>query len=243
MTAKCANIAEELEELANLVEAVRRGEYCCLRYGLPYVRASDIASLALCPLRKHYEILNYTDDITGRAKNSLQLLARAILKAKKTVPEKRKFFLDTPIASIIQGVPVIGRPTALLINDCKVVGILLARQRRFNKPSLYDRILLQVYAALVDYSPLTSTTTIKAYLVQADGDTLTTLLRRLAGLQEENNWRQMGIISLVYERSDFLNKYHRLLDYWKNPEIKPLPNPSPQRCKTCPYYSECPVTL
>ncbi len=235
---ECKELREGIEEARNALEAISSGEYCCLRYGLPYVRVSDIVMLAYCPLRLHYHMETYSEREIARRKAELRILVKALLEARRGLESSGRLFLSLPLAAVIEGVPVIGRPDVLIVENCKVKGVVVVKKTmRVGKVYFEERVKLYLYGLLVDYSPLPSANTLSLLFIKTPPEkTVDALLQLREGLSSGNGY---SVYRFVYDRADALRAVDVLLKYWAGEWVEPKPRPAPSKCMKCPFSNKC----
>jgi len=233
---------QAMEELRLLLEAVGGGEYCCLRHGLPYLRPSLLARQAFCEmqvelmLRKGVERVVYRDE---------RLLVEAVLEARRRlvrVPAQPRIAISAPLAALVDGIPMLGRPDALLIERGRVVGLLRLKVGS-NRVSHSDLVRLYSYGLMVDYSPLPSRENLSLLLVVANSKTdAVEKLQALKQAFEDGKplYRVDGVRLFAYDRGYALHLLSPFLQYWIGAR-EPRASPSPTKCSRCELRLVCPV--
>ncbi len=232
-----AKLVEALEHVANLLHAIVHGEYCCLRHGLPYIRVGDLVEQVYCEMRLHYKLAEGVD-VEAR-KRELRRLVEFLLEARRRVPARptRRLSLSIPLAALVEGVPVVGRPDTLIIEDGKVRSLVWVKETsRVLRVYERDRIRLYSLGLLVDYSGLPRHQDMRLILVTVESREK--LARALEELSSPRVGEGYAIHVLAYEREVALSHVAPLLAYWLQLR-EPTPRPSPWKCSSCPYRSVC----
>ncbi len=233
-------LLEALEKQKQLLDAISSGEYCCLRHSLPYVTVSDLALQAYCEMRLHLALARGA--VGEPRRRELRLLVEAVLKASKRVRgDCDNIALSIPVAGVVEGVPVVGRPDAILVRGGRVSAIVWAKVSKRLKPAMWDRVRLLALALVADYGglPMTNPT----HLVLVVGETPSAVKKGLQALivGEDLVGSDYTIYQMVYDRLDALKWVAPLLAYWRG-EREPRPRPS-RGCSKCPYRDVCPAYM
>ena len=233
---------QAIEELRLLLEAIGGGEYCCLRHGLPYLRPSLLARQAFCEmqvelmLRKGVERVVYRDE---------RLLVEAVLEAKRRlarVPTKPRIAVSMPLAALVNNIPMLGRPDALLVEKGRVMGLLHLKIGS-NRVLRSDLARLFSYGLMVDYSPLPSRENLSLLLLIADSKT--SAIEKLQALKQafEDNeplYRVEGVRLFAYDRGYAFHFLSPFLQYWIGAR-EPLASPIRTKCSRCELGWACPA--
>jgi len=233
-----------LEEQRLILEAISRGEYCCLRHGLPYVTPSILASQAVCERKAVYELLESRyKPVASDAKQLVKIVLQTKSKLPRTLPGY--FSLDTPLAAIVQGVPVIGRPHSIVFVNGVVSAIIVGK--RTNRPErlyLSDRVKLYTYGLLASRAgfPLGSRTRLVLVAARTNNDLVEAVkhvykwLRNGASLPPRD--KRFTIHFMAHDESVEEETLAPLLAYWRG-EREEHAEPGPW-CNRCPLSSSCP---
>ncbi len=233
-------ILDWIERIRMLLEAISKGEYCCLRHGLPYVTVGELVRQSLCEMRLHLE---YTRGVDVEARRrELRLLVEAVLEARRRIPPGfSDGVISLPLAAVVEGVPITGRPDSIVVRSGRVEAIVWAKVGSL-RLKMWDRIRLYTLGLLVDYAEVPTTHTLHLVLVAAREPgklveplkTIRSELRPIAG-------EGYMVHVLVYDKDTALKYVGPLLAYWRG-EREPVPRPS-KACSSCPYRDTCPYSL
>ena len=231
-----------VERARVLLEAIARGEHCCLRHGLPYVTPSLLASQAFCEYRLDTQL---RAGVIGAPRPSdARRLVEAILQVRRLIPNtpppSGRLALSAPLAAIVDGVPVVGRPHAMLFTsrglEAIVVGKLTSRPSRVFET---DRVKLYAYAVLVEASGFRVPSSARLIVVAArQPRELAEALKTL-----EANGVRAGVVGEAYvhvlAHDPLLERdlISRLLAYWKGLR-EPARKVGPW-CNACPFRETC----
>ncbi|NPA05479.1 MAG: hypothetical protein GXO09_05240 [Crenarchaeota archaeon] len=230
-------LGEALEEERLLLEAIGRGEYCCLRHGLPYVRVSMMVGQLLCERRLDYELSEGRIEVHVR---ELMRLLRPLLASARSLAgcSGGRLVVSMPVAALIDRVPVVGRPDAILFEDCRVAAIV--RLKEAERASRLDEARLRLYGLLVDYSPLPHAEPLRLIEVcSVDRRVLAEALLALRGGGIEGLKAVEGcrVYSWIYDRGSALQLFSRLAGYWLGLRA-PMPRPG-RLCMECRWRGVC----
>jgi len=235
-----ARLEETIERVRLLLEAVSRGEYCCLRFGLPFVTPSLLASQVFCEKKLEYTLINEHDPGARRISEARKLV-EVLFEAKRRIPRHTDtFVLSIPVAAVVEGVPIIARPHAVYFDAGRVAAIVVGKIS--TKPwRMYgsDKVKLYAYALTLAYAgfPLTSRT--ELILAAAEDN------RKLIGILSSVDLSSVKPIAdngaalhvLVHDLDAELEAISPLLAYWRE-ERKPTARRG-SWCTRCPYYGSC----
>jgi len=242
----CQQLLRGLEELHNLIEYIGKGGYCCLRYGLPYIKASDIADLVYCPQKKHYDLTLGSNTSTQRMREA-RIVAEMVLKARKrvkTVMEKQ--YISIPLASVINNVALIGRPDIVIIENCKIYGVLVAKKtENHNKVYAREKLYLKTLGVIAEKSPLPSSQNMRLYLIKASGsrELVQAVKRFKRGELKTTTCTPDYCVYVYYHEPEIVHRdLARLLAYWIDSTLAPKALPSKSKCIRCPYHHICPFS-
>lgn len=232
-----------LEEQQLILEAISRGEYCCLRHGLPYVTPSILASQVICEKKAIHELLESRyKPVANEAKQLVKLILQTKSKLPRILPDY--FSLDIPLAAIIQDVPVIGRPHSIVFINGTVSAIVVGK--RTNRPErlyLSDRVKLYTYGLLASRAklPLHSRTKLVLVAAKTNKDLIEATkhvyqwLKNGASLPPKG--RRFTIHFIAHDESVEEEILAPLLAYWRGEREEHI-EPGPW-CSACPLSSSC----
>jgi len=230
-----------LSELAVLLSELRgRGG---LRHGLSYVRVSDIVEQSRCEAR--LEALLGGERVVDERARLVAELAELALGVVRRLPREppRRLLVSTPVAGVGTGVPIVGRPRALLVEEGVVRAIVYASVS--SRPwRLYpqDRVWGAAYCAALYSSPLpASEATHYIHVKSVDRATLADVLTRLRGhlLEGRLPLGEPGVHVLACDPDESTRFLEPLLQYWLGlREARRSPGPW---CSECPLRGECRV--
>ncbi|MET1101260.1 MAG: hypothetical protein ABWW69_02105 [Pyrodictiaceae archaeon] len=241
------SLIEAIEELRTLIEAIRAGEYCCLRYGLPYIKVSDIMMLYYCGAKLDFAMRLGREEGQRARLRELRVLAEALLRAKGRISEAAcsKGFVSIPLAAIVEGIPIIGRPDSIMIEKCRVKSLIwLNMTKNVRRIREWHRVRMYLLGLIADYSPLPVDNDVDLYIVNFSS----TLAARKA-LQQLREGEGAGcgddycVIRLVYDRGVALGSTGGILRYWVDETIKPIPRPASTKCSLCEFRNICPYAV
>lgn len=236
------SLLEALERAAQLLEAIARGEFCCLRHGLPYVTPSLLASQAFCEARLDYR-LSRGEEEGSPSPNAARAVLQAVLGARRRLrsgDEEKGVVLDTPLAAVVYRIPLVGRPHALAVKGGCVKAVYVAKKGRRVYTS--DRVKANAYASMVKELGMACGTMRIAYLL---AESPNEAARLLMSLDDPFNPRpQAGgdstrLVVEVYDEAEAERLLAPLAAYWLGLRD---PSPRPGRwCSQCPYRGICPA--
>ncbi len=235
-------LREALEELRLLLEEFRSGSYR-LRHGLSYIRVSDLVEQARCEARLDAILSTGLEREVDERVRLLAKLAELALGAKRSIPEEppRAFIVTVPVAGVVGGVPIVGRPRGVYIEDCRVKAIIYAStSSRPNRLYYADRVRAAAFCAALHSSPLPSSDPFLYIHVKAvDRDSL---FKKLSWLQRSlqegsETLRADGVHVLVCDPEASMRTLEPLLLYWLGLR-EPIAKPGPW-CEDCPVRESC----
>ena len=235
-----------LEEQRLLLEAISKGEYCCLRHGLPYVTPSILASQTLCERKAIHELLSSPrKPVSNEAKELVKIILNTKKKLPRMLPEY--FSLDAPLATIIQGVPVIGRPHSIVFVKGFVQAIVIGKKTsRPERLYLSDRVKLYAYGLLASRAGLPLGSRTRLVLVAArDNQHLIEAIKSAhqwlrAGASLPPRSRSYTVHFLVHDEGVEEEALAPLLAYWRG-DREEYVEPGPW-CRSCPLRDSCSAT-
>jgi hypothetical protein len=191
------------------------------------LNASTLAEQVICEYRVHLEVYS---DKPGKGPRRTS--------AGVDVGELVSLILGTHRSTYraeVNGIILIARPHAVLTVDGTTV-IVRARLGESLKPSLYDRVYLEVAGVAVGVE--------KALLAFAAARSVEGLREALTRLKSSpgpalgGDW---ALSTWLFTRDEVLRRLEHLLAYWRG-ERSPVPRPSPSKCSSCPVAAECPYS-
>jgi hypothetical protein len=241
------NLQDVLEEQRLLLEAITRGEYCCLKHGLPYITPSILSAQAFCEYKAVYELIESPRKPTA---SEAREFVKLVLRAKRFLPRKIEgyFALDTPLAALVNSVPVIGRPHSIVFVNGYVRAIVIGKvSKKHQRLYISDRVKLYAYGLLAAKAGLPLGSYTRLILVTAS-----TKDKLLDALRATYEWLKVGgsyppksqsytIHFLAHDEALEEELLAPLLAYWRG-ERGEKPNPGPW-CETCPFREKCPLSF
>ncbi|ALL00191.1 hypothetical protein Pyrde_0141 [Pyrodictium delaneyi] len=234
-------LEEAIERARILLEAVSRGEYCCLRFGLPYVTPSLLASQVFCEKKLEYSLLNESEDEKAKRVSEARKLVEVLLEARRHLPRQLdRFTLSFPVAAVVEGVPIIGRPHAVYFEDGHVAAIVLGKiTMRPSKLYDSDRVKLYAYALTLAYAgfPLTSRTRLVLVAAKDNKKLIDALSSLDPGSARPFRGDGAAIHVLAHDVHVELETVSNLLAYWKGNRASTA-RQGPW-CSSCPFRELC----
>ncbi|KSW11308.1 hypothetical protein CF15_00080 [Pyrodictium occultum] len=233
-------LEEVLENVRLVLEAVSKGEYCCLRFGLPYVTPGLLASQALCEKRLEYELLGEQEPGAKRASEARKLV-EVLLEARRRIPPGAgSFTLSIPVAAVVEGVPVIGRPHAVHVRNGRVAAVVVGKiSGRPGRLYPSDKVRLYAYALTLERAgfPMSSGTR----LVLAAARDNRSLIALLSGLDLSRVRPVAGdgaaLHVLAHDPDLELEMLAPLLAYWRGERQAAVRRG--RWCASCPFRERC----
>lgn len=241
-------VDEALEEAAQLLEAISRGEYCCLRHGLPYVTPSLLASQAFCEMKLHISLERGERQGPPGPSAARQLLG-VMLRARKRIGADdavRGTVASIPLAALVEGVPVVGRPPAIAFRGGCIRAIYIPKITR--APRLYgsDMVKGYAYAATAQSLGLLCDSAKLVYIIGVNEKELLETLLSMERLgfnvfEPRPLPGERRAIVRVYDDYESAKILSGMLAYWRG-ERGPRPRPG-RHCGKCGYRELCPATM
>ncbi len=170
-----------------------------------------------------------------------RLVLETLLEARRKLPPRRDevFTLSVPIATVLQGVPIVGRPPAAVFRGNCVAALYAARQSRRHKLYPGDRVKLYTYAAMLNSLGLMCNDARLALLV---GVAPEDIYRALIILGDATHPRPVAsggftVHVLAHDPGVEEETLAPLLAYWRG-ERAPRPRRGPW-CSSCPVKEDC----
>ena len=241
-------LASVIDRVRNVLEAVSRGEYCCLRHGLPYVTPSLLAAQAFCEARLDFQLAR--GEVEAPKPSDARVLVEALLRARRIIPREPpkdgRLVLSVPLAAVIDGVAVVGRPHAVVVSsrglEYIVAGKISSRPGRVYET---DRVKLYAYMQLTVGAGFRVHSGAKLVLVAARSakslaEALNTIAREgVKPLMVGDGEAYVHV--LAHDPQAEVETLSYLLAYWRGLRE---PRPRPGRwCSSCPFRSLCPLRL
>ncbi len=234
------NIYEALENAQLYFEAISKGEYCCLRHGLPYVTPYLLAEQTFCEMRLHLRLLR--GDIPDKINNSIaRELLKIMLNIKSRLPKlivSKEFFLSIPLAAVVNNVPILGRPPAIHVENGCADTIYIVK----TSPSLriYHSDIVKGFAySLIVYKTALSCKDLKiVYIVTRETKHIIKAIRMIKGEESVPN-KEIRVVKKIFDYYEAMKILSPLLAYWLETR-----NPQPVKssyCMKCTYKDLCPI--
>jgi CRISPR/Cas system-associated exonuclease Cas4 (RecB family) len=234
------NIYAALENAQLYFEAVSRGEYCCLRHGLPYITPSLLAEQAFCEMRLHLRLTQ--GDIPDKVStSSARELLKIMLNVKNKVPklmELREFFLSIPLAAIVNDVPILGRPPAIHVKDGCADKIYIVKTSSSLRIYRSDIVKGLAYSLIIYKTGLSCKDLGITYVVTREPKHIVKAIRVVKG-DELVSSNDIRVVKKVFDYYEAMNTLSPLLAYWLG-----MRDPYPIKtsyCKRCTYKNLCTI--
>ncbi len=233
-----------IEELRVLLEGLRgRGG---LRHGLSYARVSDIVEQVKCEARLD-ALLGVERRVDERLRE-VALLAEIALEARRRLPEHPPpaMILSLPVAGVVAGVPIVGRPRGVAVREGRVEAIVhagvSARPQRFYES---DRVRAYAYCAALLSSPLPRSPApvyvhVKASTREALAEALSLVRRQLLEAHRPEPLASTdAAVHIVACGEHAVEALEPLLGYWlglREPRRRPGPWCNECPLEACPHH-------
>lgn len=228
-----------LDELRVLLESLRgRGG---LRNGLSYVRVSDIVEQSRCERR--LEAIMAAERVVDERVREVALLAEVVLGARRRLPEKppQRVILSLPIVGEVVGIPIVGRPRGILVEEGIVKAVVYASIS--SRPSrLYeqDRVRGYAFCAALHGSPLpVAGDAVYVHVKGVNKHDLAEAVEEVRVSLEENGQPPMHphVHVLACDRDASLRALEPLLAYWLG--LRDVIVRRGPWCRDCPLRDDC----
>lgn len=231
-------LEEALERARLLLEAITRGEYCCLRHGLPYVTPSILAGQAFCEARTELEMRLGPREARPSPSTARRLL-QVLLGAKRRLWGRESGVLSVPLAAVLHGVPVVGSPPVMVVEDGCVRAIYAVSQTRRRRLYTSHRVRIYAYALLAEELGIMCPGARLAYILAEEPLDAAELVRSLPepGRPRPMEARGATLHLLAHDPVEEERLLEPLLAYWRG-EREPVPRRGPW-CAGCPYREDC----
>jgi len=239
---KLSNPWSKLEDLA---EQFRNGDLRNpdLRFNIGFLRGGEIKQQFYCEQRLHYQYLKGGVNLEIR-----ESIARRIVSMVLGVSRKPKVtgWLRIPLISVIDDVPLISAPDALLVEDTRVKLIVKASTITISKakPRIYegDKALAYLHMLLLDELGFNLNST-RYYIVKGPSEEVFKALIELRNNGKIlNTYDNLSIYVLAHDEDYSRKIISWALAYWKKLR-PPKPNPSKHKCTHCTYKNFCPYAI
>lgn len=229
---------EALERARLLLEAITRGEYCCLRHGLPYVTPSILAGQAFCEARTDFE-MRLASSESKPSPSTARRLIQVLLGAKRRLWGRDSGVLSVPLAAVLHGVPVVGSPPVLVAEGGCVRAIYAVSQTRSKKLYMTHRVKIYAYALLAEELGIMCSNARLAYILAEEPLDAAELVKSLPEPAHPRPLETRGatLHLLAHDPVEEERLLEPLLAYWRG-EREPRPRRGPW-CSGCPYRVDC----
>ena len=233
------------DKLKDLAEQFRNGDLRNpnLRFNIGFIRGSEVKQQFYCEQRLHYQYLKGEVNLEMR-----ESIARRIVSMVLGVSRKPKVtgWLRIPLIGVIDDVPIISTPDALLVEDSKVKLIVKVLTTTIDKakPRIYggDRALAYIHMLLLDELGFNLNNT-KYYIVKGPSNEVFKALIELRNSGRIlSTYSNSLIYTLAYDEDYSRRIISWALAYWKKLR-SPKPNPSKHKCIRCSYKDFCPHAI
>ncbi len=234
-----------------------------LRHGLPFIPASAMAGQYYCELKVDNSFVK--GDIRTEAKTEGDVLHEEILAMQKTtvekvvnnIDEKPVYTASFPLASLVNGVVLAGRPDAVIFVKGRPLFVvelkttvgdpgILYQDQEF-QAGIYGLILegmgfdcRELNLAIVRWrrnEPVTDEQR-KEFLSIA----MLALPSKKPKLIEELYRGKARVHLVSFNKEAILQQVEWAKDYWLS-NREPLPTKNPWKCKACEFNNTCPSSL
>ncbi|NOZ88656.1 MAG: hypothetical protein GXO15_01880 [Crenarchaeota archaeon] len=234
-------LSEALGHAKVLLEALSRGEYCCLRHGLPYVTPSLLSEQVFCEAKLDMR-LSRGDPVEAKPRRELRMLLEALLGARRLLRDTGgRYTLSTPLAAVVEGLPLVGRPAVLGVEGDCVSVVYMLRGRR---GKLYPTEVVKGYAygAMLEELGASCGSLRIAYVAAENPSQLRKAIESLEDPLEPASLAGEGfeVRVRIYNPPEARSTIAHLAAYWTG-RRPPRPRPGPW-CTRCPYRGFCPAT-
>ncbi|RUM47247.1 MAG: hypothetical protein DSY37_03065 [Hyperthermus sp.] len=226
-----SRLEEGLEKAKLILEAIARGEYCCLRHGLPYITPSILYEQAFCEMKLHLRLSK------GAPSNARPSTATILLRELLRTKHNTSGIISPPMAATILSVPIIARPPALAVKDC-VHAIYIAAS--FNKRPYHPQLVkAYAYAAIAHSLGIACNTMHLAFVSTRNPNSLKQLINLIQNPLKPKPTKigDAKIVTMIYDHEKALAILSRLLAYWtmkREPQAR-----KNSYCPKCPFNTHC----
>ncbi len=207
-----------------------------LRFGLGFIRGSEVKQQYYCEQRLDYMYSRGDVDLEHRESIARRIVSLTLGVVKRPVI---KGWVRVPLIAVIEDVPVISSPDAMLVNRDRVELVVKASITKNPNPQVYrsDIALAYLHLAMLDSLGFRVGSS-KYYIVKGVEDKVFKALVELrsSGKIMESNVKVIGV---VYDENRAYEMLSWAMAYWKKLR-PPKPMPSKAKCSTCPYRELCP---
>ena len=234
-----------------------------LRHGLPFVPASAMAGQYYCELKVDNSFVK--GDIQTEAKTEGDLLHEEILVMQKTTVEqvvknidkKPTYAASFPLASLVNGIVLAGRPDAIIFSQGRPSFVLELKTTMGDPNILYQDQEFQagIYGLILegmgfDCSGLTlaivrwrrSEPVTEDQRKEFLSIAMLALPSKRPKLIEEVYKGKARLHLVSFNKEAILRQVEWAKDYWLS-NREPLPTKNPWKCKACEFNNSCPSSL
>ncbi len=234
-------MANPWENLKGIAEEFYSGSLRArgLRFGLGFIRGSEVKQQFYCEQRLDYAYSRGDVDLEHRENIARRIVSLTLGVVKRPVI---KGWIRVPLIAVIEDVPVIASPDAILVNGDRVEVIVKASITEKPNPQVYrsDTVLAYLHLAML-HSLGFRVNSSKYYIVRGVKDEVFKALVEL-----KNNGRitesNVKAVRIVYDEVRAREILSWAMAYWKKLR-PPKPMPSKAKCSTCPYREVCPYSI
>ncbi len=209
-----------------------------LRFGLGFIRGSEVKQQYYCEQRLDYMYSRGDIDLEHRENIARRIVSLTLGVVKRPVIEG---WVRVPLIAVIEDVPVISSPDAMLVYRDRVKLVVKASITKNPNPQVYRGDIALAYLHLTMLKSLGfKIGSSKYYIVKGAEDEVFKALMELKnnGRILESNVKAMG---MVYDENRANEMLSWAMAYWKKLR-PPKPMPSKAKCSTCPYRELCPYS-
>lgn len=232
---------EPWEKLRVLAEEFHEGELRnpSLRFSVGFLRGGEIKQQFYCEQRLHYRYLRGEVDLELREGIARRIVSMVLGVSRKPVGSG---WVRVPLIGLLDDVPVISTPDALLVDGDRVLIVVKAATTSSPSPRIYsgDVALVHLYMLLLRELGFKLGNT-KYYIVKGDSKNIFKALLELRSNGKITS-RDLAVRVLAHDEESAWTTTSWALAYWKNLR-PPTPRPSPTKCSSCPYRDICPYKV
>lgn len=223
--------------LAELAESFSAGALRArgLRFGLGYLRGSEVRRQFYCELMLHYDYERGLVDLGARDRSVRELVARALGVSRRPV---ERGWVRVPLVAEVLGVPVIASPDAMLVSGNSVEAVVKASESRSKRIYPSDEAVARLHLYMLRSLGF-DVSGARYYYVKAPAELLGEVLAELKEGRAPAPAGGAYVYTFAYDERRCRDLLSRALAYWKMLR-DPEPSPSPARCGGCPHSAACP---
>ncbi len=207
-----------------------------IRFNLGFLRGSEIKQQFYCELLLHFKYSRGEVDLEQRQNTARRIVSKVLVESRRPV---RYGWIRIPLVYPVKGVPVITSPDAILVNEDKIIAIVKASTSRFLRLSPGDEALARLQMYMLEFLGFNTLET-RYYIVKGSRDELVEALLYIKNNKVPPPKVKTHILVHDEQRAEELVSW--ALAYWTY-KREPRPNPSPGKCRKCPYRSICPRAI